>query len=386
MAFDNLKKTQPRLALELEENYKKNLLPQSILFTGERGSSRLTAALDLAFLLTGEDRDTLRTQSIIYFPHRELLQRLKSSVEMFINSRTQKSKLFLIETLRIINMQYNSQLIAYSPSSISSLFTVADNIDVYLTDLEDKTEITDSDIAELKALIKANHLLDDPRYLYSGKKTPSSVTIDQLRGIKEWMTTTSGRRVVIIEDIESTTENAKNSILKMLEEPLEDFTIILISSQSQRIMETILSRVRKFNFPPLSKETISSLIRDRFNDYNSYSSFETFFFKVGNNQKTVDECEEAIATFVDAISSSKEIPLDKEEEITALLDKLGGYTYFRGRVVEEIEKRLFSSNISPLKCKRLLDILSKYSENIEVYNMSDRLGFDLIERECEVVK
>lgn len=385
MAFDNLSLTQPRLSMLLEDNYRKNLLPQSILFSGPSGSSRLTASLDLSFLLTGEDRKTLRTQSVIYFPHRELMQRLKSAVNLFIRDRNILSKDYLIETMRIINMQYNANLISSLSPSLNYLFGIADSIDIFLTDLEDVDEITDNVVNDLKKLIKDNHLLDDSKFLYSGKKNPQSITIDQIRAIKEWMNTIQGKRVVIIEDLESATEGAKNSILKMLEEPLEDFTIILLSREKQKIMETILSRVRKYDFPPLSKHEVSSLIRTRFNDYNSYSSFDTFFFETGNDSETVKECEKAISSYSSYLINNSQMDLITQEQIASLLDSLSCYRFFRERVIENIEEALFSNKVAPYRARKLLSIIDYYSECIETYNMSERMGLDLIYREARNV-
>ncbi len=382
MAFENTLLMQPRVADTLIRNIRDGLLPQSLLFSGGRGSGRLTAALDLAFYLTGDRRDILRSSNVIYFPFRNLMPRVKAAVSLFSDMRTEASRLFLIETLRLVNMQYNGALVSAMPSSSSSLFSKAESVDEFLTDIEDRKSITDADVKALEAL----KVTADEKYLYGGKKSPTAVSIEQLRAVKEWMSSGFDEKVVIIEDIESATEGAKNSILKMLEEPEEHFTIILISSQSQKIMETILSRVRKFSFPSLSEEKISSLLKARFNIWEDYSSFDTFFFRHGNDSESVGACEKSVSEFVSLLLSSSPFTLEREEALNSLLEKLSAYPYFRERVTEEVEKGLREGRTAASKARRILNILRFWYDSVETYNMSERAALDYIIRESQIVK
>ncbi len=382
MAFENLERIQPSVALTLDKNLSSGLLPQSILFSGSRGTGRLTGALDLAFHLTGERRDTLKSQNIIYFPHREMLPRVKAAVSLYREMRTRASRLFLLETLREVNMQYNDALVSGLSQTSLRLFETAQNVEMFLSGIEDRDEVTDGDIKALDALQKS---IFSEKYLYCGKSSPTCVSIELLRSVKEWMTSSYSEKVVIIEDLESATEGAKNSILKMLEEPDEHFTIILVSSQSQRIMETILSRVRKFSFPSLPGEKISSLIKERFNVWENYSSFDSFYFRKGNDEESVKKCEDAVSQFVTLLSSGGEMTLEREEELNQLLMRLSAYGYFRERVIEETEERMRNGLITPLRARRMVDVIARWSESVEIYNMNDRSGLDYMIREASVV-
>ena len=55
MPFDALRQTQPASAKELSDVISAGMMPNSILISGSRGSSRLTGALDLAFYHAGGD-------------------------------------------------------------------------------------------------------------------------------------------------------------------------------------------------------------------------------------------------------------------------------------------------------------------------------------------
>lgn len=51
-----------------------------------------------------------------------------------------------------------------------------------------------------------------------------------------------------------------NKILKVIEEPFEDTVFILVSNEDSKILPTILSRTQRFNFTPLAKHEIKSLL------------------------------------------------------------------------------------------------------------------------------
>lgn len=70
----------------------------------------------------------------------------------------------------------------------------------------------------------------------------------------------SKRKVFIIHDAERMLPAAANALLKTLEEPLLDTTIILISSQPGSLLPTILSRSAKFSFAPLSEKEIEAYL------------------------------------------------------------------------------------------------------------------------------
>lgn len=385
MVLDNLRKTQIDVARELEKNIEHNLLPSSILFSGPVGSSRLTGALDLAFYLTGEDRSSLSSSNIIYFPHRELYSHLNASLNLFINEKSDYSRYFLIETLRIVSMQYNKALVSSAPSSLSSLFKTASQCDEYLNDIEDRKdeEYSKKEMKEMLDFFK-NKILD-PKYLYFGKKVPTSISIDSVRAIEEWMSSGSEERVVIIEDIEDATEGAKNSLLKTLEEPLKNCHFILISKNSQKIMETILSRVRKFVFPPLSSSIVSSLIKGRFNEWNSYNSFSEFFFKKGYGEEVLTRVDKEVNSFV-SIILEKNSTIEREESILSLIDELSCFNYFINQTLAIIEKKVKCGEIKAKKGKEILNIINEKAQYIDVYNMGQREAIDLIIRECEYVK
>lgn len=92
----------------------------------------------------------------------------------------------------------------------------------------------------------------------------TQIKINSVRDIKRKLAYNSSqgeRRFVVIQDADSMTSEAANAFLKTLEEPSEQVTIILISSNPARILQTILSRCQQIQFEPIeSKELIGYLV------------------------------------------------------------------------------------------------------------------------------
>jgi DNA polymerase-3 subunit gamma/tau len=77
----------------------------------------------------------------------------------------------------------------------------------------------------------------------------------------------SGRRkILLIENADRMQDGARNSLLKILEEPPETLTIILTASRREAILPTLLSRLRPYRFlrrdPAVEEEVIRRVFRD----------------------------------------------------------------------------------------------------------------------------
>ncbi|MCX7647594.1 MAG: hypothetical protein N2Z60_03165 [Elusimicrobiales bacterium] len=71
------------------------------------------------------------------------------------------------------------------------------------------------------------------------------------------------RKFIVINDAEKMTVEAQNSLLKTLEEPFEGTTIILVSSSSNKILPTILSRCYKLVFNRLSQSAVMDILAEK---------------------------------------------------------------------------------------------------------------------------
>jgi DNA polymerase-3 subunit delta' len=79
------------------------------------------------------------------------------------------------------------------------------------------------------------------------KRLKTTITVDEVRKMKDFFGLSAGgngRRVVIVDAAEEMNQNAANALLKMLEEPPKNATLLLISHQPSRLLPTIRSRCR----------------------------------------------------------------------------------------------------------------------------------------------
>jgi DNA polymerase-3 subunit delta' len=73
----------------------------------------------------------------------------------------------------------------------------------------------------------------------------------------------SDRKVVVINNADDITWEASNRLLKVLEEPPEGFTFILVSSDPQNIISTVRYRCLSFEFKALTKGNLISIISQK---------------------------------------------------------------------------------------------------------------------------
>lgn len=94
------------------------------------------------------------------------------------------------------------------------------------------------------------------------KPDGASIKKEQILNLQKEFTYTgleSDRKVYVIESSDLMTANAANRILKFLEEPGRDTTAILLTENSEAIIQTIRSRCQQIAFQPLNQ--------DRMRDY-----------------------------------------------------------------------------------------------------------------------
>jgi len=94
------------------------------------------------------------------------------------------------------------------------------------------------------------------------------IPIAQIRRASYWtrLAPSGKRKMLLIENAGQMRDEAKNSLLKLLEEPPETVTIVLTSEQRQSILPTLLSRLRPYRFLKRDREKEAEVIRRVFRD------------------------------------------------------------------------------------------------------------------------
>lgn len=94
----------------------------------------------------------------------------------------------------------------------------------------------------------------------------ANIKIEQIRKLQHEVALrpyVSTKRVCIIDGGELMTVQAANSLLKVLEEPGGDVVFILVASNKQMLLPTILSRCMTINFQPLLQHVLAQALVDK---------------------------------------------------------------------------------------------------------------------------
>ncbi len=92
------------------------------------------------------------------------------------------------------------------------------------------------------------------------KRLKTQITVEEVRRMKAFFALSSadgGRRVAIVDPADEMNVSAANALLKLLEEPPEGVTILLVCHQPSRLLPTIRSRCRELRLAPLAPEDMA---------------------------------------------------------------------------------------------------------------------------------
>lgn len=201
------------------------------------------------------------------------------------------------------------------------------------------------------------------------------IKIEQIRYMNTKITEkpiTSNRKVYIINNADTMTKEAQNCLLKTLEEPPEYASIVLITSNESKLLNTIKSRCIKINFNKISDQEIQEFIIEQKID-NISTSMISFFggsigklYKIKDNQTEYIKIEEIINSMdnkdliyllnnSEILYKGKDIIFDLLEYINILLlnskqiEKINCVKY-----VEEAKKRLNANSNYDMTIDNLL--------------------------------
>lgn len=89
--------------------------------------------------------------------------------------------------------------------------------------------------------------------------TGKSIHVEQVRYLKAEFSKSAvegNRKLFIISDAEKMTASAANSLLKFIEEPSGNVTALLLTTNKQLMLPTIISRTQVIEFPPLNAQAL----------------------------------------------------------------------------------------------------------------------------------
>ncbi len=128
---------------------------------------------------------------------------------------------------------------------------------------------------------KQTETKNQPDIIWVTHEKDGSIGVDDIReqliGDIQIKPYSSKYKIYIIDEAEKLTVQAQNAMLKTIEEPPSYGIIILLTTNADIFLQTIISRCVKLDFKPVSDELVIKYLQDNFNVTNHEQRFAAAF-------------------------------------------------------------------------------------------------------------
>ena len=368
----------------LKEQVARNRLPGSILIEGPRYAGKLTLALELARSLTCTgDRSwncqcpSCRSQKLLVHPDTLLLgsdnfmEEISVAYQLLADNDQIYTRYLFIRSVRKLLRRFDpvfydeketkfkkvQPLLAYLEEALSSI-----NPEDLSTPLKDKL---------LSGIVESAGDL-------SKELNQSTIPVNQIRKVTFWAhtSTTESRKVVIMENAEKMNDSARNSMLKILEEPPADCFFIFLSSRTGEIIPTIRSRLRSYPLKERTAEEDSKVLSLIFRENSgSFSSSSDYFDSFDPDVESLSDLSSQFLSFY--MSGAAEAKDQLKEQFKDI--KGDSVKVFMEKLLEQAGKALpGASSESVRKLDSLCRKLNRIWFDFESLNMNPQLLFEYL--------
>ena len=209
-----------------------------------------------------------------------------------------------------------------------------------------------------------------PDILYLSHEKPNTISVDDIRSqingnvaIKPY---SGSKKVYIINEGEKMTVQAQNALLKTLEEPPEYAVIIILTSNVEAFLPTIISRCVVLNMKPVRDEQIKQFLMEEM-EIPSYKADICAAFARGNVGKAR------------LLAKSEEFDKVKEEDITLL-------KYINDMEIHEIVAAIKKINEYKFDVNDYLDILSIWYRDVLLYKATRDVNHLIFREEIQHIR
>ncbi|MCR4954492.1 MAG: DNA polymerase III [Treponema sp.] len=289
--FENL--VNQEAGKQLAADIKANRLPGAILLAGPEASGKLTAALETARILSCHQKPqgkwtctcpsclqhkALICSNLMVMGPRDCSLEISAAAKAFteahfINAKyIDAARYLFLRSVRKLTLRFNG-ILWEGDTNLNKIGSLIEEINEKLEPLDFPRPLPD--VNEVKKLCEEIAKLTvklENDFLYD------SIPINQVRNMEAWahIKSEEGKKTVIIENAERMQTSVRNALLKILEEPPEDVVFILITSKRNAIMQTILSRVRTYNFLNRNQEGQKEVIERVFHNMDFKGSINEY--------------------------------------------------------------------------------------------------------------
>lgn len=211
---------------------------------------------------------------------------------------------------------------------------------------------------------------NQPDVLYISHEKPGTIGVEDIRGqingtvaIKPY---SSPRKVYIMNEAEKMTVQAQNALLKTLEEPPEYTVILLLTTNMDTLLPTILSRCVLLNMKPVRDAEVKKYLMETMQMPDYKADICTAFAR-GNIGKAK------------LLAASEEFDHIKEEAITLL-------KYINDMEISEIVAAIKKINEYKLDVNDYMDILAIWYRDVLIFKATNDLNHLIFREEIQYIK
>ncbi|GHV84647.1 hypothetical protein AGMMS50230_02550 [Spirochaetia bacterium] len=289
---------------QIKDDISGGILAPAILFSGPEYSGKGTAALELARVLCCEKTEgswncscssclhhrNLVSPDMLVLGKRHFFEETAASSGAFLrNPENAGGRMLFVRSIRKLLLRFNPVLWEDDPK----LGKIRSFISALEEELEEFEELSALDkqtpgSGVSAALAKSGEAVIKKAAKLEVEGLGELIPIAQIRRAAYWtrLAPLGNRKCLIIENAENMQEGAKNSLLKILEEPPPRVTIILTSSRPASLLPTMLSRLRDYRFakrnPKEEAEVISRIFREPPDAVNTIEGYLVSFLPLGS--------------------------------------------------------------------------------------------------------
>ncbi len=239
---------------------------------------------------------------------------------------------------------------------------------------------------------KKNILENPDLMVLNPSDSDKQITIGKIRELEKILGLypyCSKYKIAIIEQAEKMNKAAANALLKTLEEPSGTTILLLLSSDSKNMPDTIKSRCRRIKFLPVKKELLREFLKDKIREKSEVERIiEISGYKPGKiieflkDRKKISTAIEVINEFAavikknenDKISEAEKISKNEIDDITNMLDLWA--IYCRKLLVKKYETCDDGKKEYLTEIVARINLINKTKKDILSKNINIRLAIE----------